>query len=83
MNISLTKSLEEFVREQVTSGLYHSASEVVRAGLRSLREKEADINEKLSISLSEIEDGKYSEVNNEFWDKLANEVVSEIETKNK
>ena len=81
MNISLTKSLEEFVKEQVAIGLYHSASEVVRAGLRALREKEANINEKLAISLKQIENGEFSEVNDEFWDKLKDNVKKNIKDK--
>ena len=36
MNVSLTPSLERFVREKVDSGLYNSASEVVREALRLL-----------------------------------------------
>lgn len=34
MNISLTLTLERLVLEQVESGMYHSASEVVREALR-------------------------------------------------
>ena len=34
MNISLTKDLEQFVSDQVQSGRYKSASEVVRGNLR-------------------------------------------------
>jgi len=34
LNVSLTPQLEEFVREKVNSGLYNSASEVVREALR-------------------------------------------------
>ena len=41
MNVSLTKELESFVNELVTSGMYFSASEVVRDGLRLLKEQEA------------------------------------------
>jgi len=41
MNVSLTKELESFVSELVESGMYFSASEVVRDGLRLLKEKEA------------------------------------------
>jgi antitoxin ParD1/3/4 len=39
MNVSLTKELEEFVEKEVESGLYQTASEVVRAGLRKLKEE--------------------------------------------
>lgn len=40
MNVSLTKELENFVNELVESGMYFSASEVVRDGLRLLKEQE-------------------------------------------
>ncbi|MEN8150937.1 MAG: type II toxin-antitoxin system ParD family antitoxin [Planctomycetota bacterium] len=40
MNISLTPELEEFVDSLLASGMYSSASEVVRAGLRHLRRAE-------------------------------------------
>ena len=39
MNVSLTKELESFVNELVKSGMYFSASEVVRDGLRLLKEE--------------------------------------------
>jgi antitoxin ParD1/3/4 len=38
MNVSLTPELEKFVAKEVGSGLYQTASEVVRAGLRRLKE---------------------------------------------
>jgi antitoxin ParD1/3/4 len=38
MNISLTPELEKFVKAEVKDGLYQTASEVVRAGLRRLKE---------------------------------------------
>ncbi len=40
MNVSLTPELDEFVNQKVSSGLYNSASEVVREGLRLLREQD-------------------------------------------
>ena len=40
MNVSVTPELEEFVNEKVKTGLYNSASEVVREGLRLLREQD-------------------------------------------
>lgn len=38
MNVNLTPQLEEMVRQKVNSGLYTSASEVVREALRLMDE---------------------------------------------
>ncbi len=38
MNISLTPELERFIDGKVDSGLYNNASEVIREGLRLLKE---------------------------------------------
>jgi antitoxin ParD1/3/4 len=40
MNVSLPKEMEKFVSDLVASGMYYSASEVVRDGLRLLKERE-------------------------------------------
>ncbi len=56
MNVSLTKPLEEYVQKQVSTGLYSSASEVIRAGLRLLLEQEID--RKIMIGKQQIEQGK-------------------------
>jgi antitoxin ParD1/3/4 len=40
MNVSLTPELEKFVQSRVASGLFQTASEVVREGLRLLEERE-------------------------------------------
>ena len=40
LNVSLTPFLERFIAEQLASGRYQSASEVVRAGLRLLEKAE-------------------------------------------
>jgi len=40
MNVSLTPELERLVNEKVESGLYQTASEVVREALRLLRERD-------------------------------------------
>jgi antitoxin ParD1/3/4 len=39
MNVSLTPELEKFVQKKVASGMYQTASEVVRDGLRRLDEE--------------------------------------------
>jgi antitoxin ParD1/3/4 len=40
MNVNLTPHLEEMVRQKVNSGLYTSASEVVREALRLMDEQD-------------------------------------------
>ena len=40
INVNLTPQLEELVRAKVTSGLYNSASEVVREALRLMDEQD-------------------------------------------
>ncbi|MCH7977796.1 MAG: type II toxin-antitoxin system ParD family antitoxin [Acidobacteria bacterium] len=39
MNVSLTLELEKFIADKVQSGMYYSASEVVREALRLLKEQ--------------------------------------------
>lgn len=57
MNINLTPQLEEMVRQKVTSGLYTSASEVVREALRLMDEKDQLRTAKLGQLRQEIQDG--------------------------
>jgi antitoxin ParD1/3/4 len=40
VNVSLTPELEKFVQGKVSTGLYNNASEVVREGLRLLKEQD-------------------------------------------
>jgi antitoxin ParD1/3/4 len=57
MNVSLPQGLAEFVEKEVESGAYSTASEVVRDGLRLLREERAAYEEKLAILRREIQLG--------------------------
>jgi antitoxin ParD1/3/4 len=57
MNISLTEQLERFVSEQVQSGAYQSASEVVRDGLRLLAERRKTEELKLAALRAAIREG--------------------------
>ena len=40
MNVSLPEAMEEFVRQKVAAGDYETASEVVREGLRLLKQSD-------------------------------------------
>jgi antitoxin ParD1/3/4 len=55
MNISLTPELAKFVEKEVESGLYQTASEVVRAGLRRLKEDQAARLPQVPKTLEELE----------------------------
>jgi antitoxin ParD1/3/4 len=57
MNISLTPQLEEMVRQKVMSGLYTSASEVVREALRLMDEKDQLQAAKLDQLRQAIQEG--------------------------
>ena len=41
MDVSLTPTLESYVKQKVTDGMYNSVSEVVREALRLLEELDA------------------------------------------
>jgi antitoxin ParD1/3/4 len=57
LNINLTPHLEELVRAKVASGLYTSASEVVREALRLLEEQDRLREAKLSRLRGDIRQG--------------------------
>lgn len=42
-SVALTPYFEAFIREQIESGRYNNTSEVIRAGLRALEEREQQI----------------------------------------
>ena len=56
MNISITPELEKFVHQEVKTGLYQSASEVIRAALRRLKEDKERKPRFVVSSMAELED---------------------------
>jgi len=57
VNVSLTPELEKYVSEKVESGLYHSASEVIREGLRLLKDQDALRKIRLHEVRQQIQEG--------------------------
>ncbi len=64
MNVSLTKELENFIGELVESGMYYSASEVVRDGLRLLKEQQAlkkirveELRAEIMLGIKDLKEG--------------------------
>ena len=84
MNISLTPQLEALVKAKVKSGMYHSASEVVRDGLRLLEEREnlrkirlAKLKEQLQIGIDQLDRGEYTTYNEHTLREFIDDVKKE------
>jgi antitoxin ParD1/3/4 len=65
VNVSLPNELEQYVNAKVASGLYTSASEVVREGLRLLRERDErtateleEVRRKVAEGVAQLKRGK-------------------------
>lgn len=57
MNVNLTPHLEDLIKKKVASGLYNSASEVVREALRLMDEQDRLRAVKLDQLRQDIRDG--------------------------
>jgi antitoxin ParD1/3/4 len=57
MNVNLTPQLENMIKQKVTSGLYNSASEVVREALRLMQEQDRMKDVRLEQLRQDIRDG--------------------------
>ena len=73
MNVSLTPELEQYIDGKVQSGMYHSASEVVREGLRLLKEKEevhknqlAELRREIQIGVDQADRGEVKPLTDEL-----------------
>lgn len=85
MNVSLTQELENFVHSLVSSGMYYSASEVIRDGLRLLREQEEikrirteELRKEIMLGMEDLRAGRYTTLETpEDFDTLAKKIKSE------
>jgi antitoxin ParD1/3/4 len=79
MNVSLTPELEQLIHKKVQSGLYLSASEVVREALRLLAERDRQQAMKLAELRKEIQVGLDQADRGELLD--GPEVFAKLRTK--
>jgi antitoxin ParD1/3/4 len=77
MNISLTKEFEHYVSQKVESGLYHSASEVIRDGLRLMRERDelhqsklVELRNEIGIGVDQADRGQVKPFNEETTSRV-------------
>ncbi|QOL25948.1 type II toxin-antitoxin system ParD family antitoxin [Thalassotalea sp. LPB0316] len=69
-SVTLGEHFDQFINQQVSSGRYGSASEVVRAGLRALEDQETQ----LMILRSMLVEGENSGVADYSYDSLISEL---------
>lgn len=72
MNISLTKELEDYVANQLKTGLYGSASEVIREALRThiMKQKRTYLEQRLASSEKQVENGETIPADAAFFEAL-------------
>ena len=85
MNVSLTPELEQMVHEKVETGMYNSASEVIRDALRlykdfdEVRQKRIEeLRREIQIGLDELDRGEGILIRNEeehkaFFERIKRE----------
>jgi antitoxin ParD1/3/4 len=78
MNVSLTPQLEALVNAKVKNGMYQTASEVIREGLRLLKERDEEkqrrLREDVLAGFAEIERGHYTEYKADGKRKVSKEI---------
>ncbi|WP_045856570.1 type II toxin-antitoxin system ParD family antitoxin [Teredinibacter purpureus] len=73
MALTLGEHFDGFISHQIQSGRYGSASEVIRAGLRVLEDKES----KLDVLRQMLADGEESGTADYSYDSLMSELDAE------
>jgi antitoxin ParD1/3/4 len=75
MNVSLTAELEQLVAEKVKTGMYQTASEVVREGLRLLKERDmAQLRRDIRAGFEAIDRGEYEDYDERTTKNLAKDI---------
>ena len=75
-SITLGNHFDGFITQQIESGRYGTASEVIRAGLRVLEDNES----KLDVLRQMLTDGEESGIANYSYESLMNELDTESNT---
>jgi antitoxin ParD1/3/4 len=79
MNVSLTPELERLVTEKVESGMYQTSSEVIREGLRLLRERDErfqSLRRDIRAGFEAVDRGEFTDYGQSGVQALADRVGS-------
>jgi antitoxin ParD1/3/4 len=99
MNVSLTPELEELINQKVKSGMYNSASEVIREGLRRMFKEDAirpqiteiqrlqmdELQREVMKGVEQMRNGQSRRYNSidEMFAEITAEAKTEFEARNK
>ena len=79
MNVSITAELEQLINRKIKSGMYQTASEVVRDALRLLQQRDDQLRQlraDVQAGLGQIRRGEYSEHGSRSTRALASAIKS-------
>jgi antitoxin ParD1/3/4 len=75
MNVSLTPELEQLINDKVHTGMYQTASEVVREGLRLLKDRDQrELRADVRAGFDAVDRGEYTEYTSASIRTLASQV---------
>jgi antitoxin ParD1/3/4 len=81
LNVSLTPTLQKYVRSKVKSGQYESASEVIRDSLRALQERDqaaasfwSEVRTKVAEARRDVAEGRMVD-----GETAMNEILGELD----
>ncbi len=77
MNISLTPELERLVADKLDSGMYKTSSEVIREGLRLLKERDErlqSLRRDIRAGFEAVDRGEFTDYDESNVQKLAERV---------
>lgn len=80
-SVSLEEHFTRFIDEQVSSGRYATATDVVRAGLRLLEKEEEQLiwlRGKITEADAQYRAGNVIDVDDRFWQELEREVSDRV-----
>jgi antitoxin ParD1/3/4 len=79
MHVSLTRRLEEYVREKVKGGRYNNASEVIREALRVMEQQDDLRQIKLDRLREAIELGELQVARGDLSERAVGDIIADNE----
>lgn len=83
MTITLTNDLEELINDEIKSGAYGSADEVIRASLRLLKAREEGVDalrKEILLGFEAIQQGRFTSIDSdEELESFSDEIIRQAQ----